>query len=146
MLYRKILIAIDNSSCAQMAAQHGINLAKAIGAEIGLVSVIPPAEVVNIPEAGVVIAEPWDLHAQETKHAVEKIKNEFPDTHLQVFTPYGSAKDEIIRTAYEFGADLIVLGTHGRTGFDYLLMGSVAEFVLNHCNIPVLIIKDPKQG
>lgn len=56
------------------------------------------------------------------------------------FTPEGFPKIEIINTAKEWGADLIVMGTHGRTGLLHLLMGSVAEYVIKHSAIPVMVV------
>jgi nucleotide-binding universal stress UspA family protein len=57
----------------------------------------------------------------------------------------GDAPDQILRTAGEVGADLIVMGTHGRTGLGRLLMGNVAESVLPEANCPVLVVKTPER-
>jgi len=56
------------------------------------------------------------------------------------FTDYGSTADGIIHCAKEFGADLIVIGTHNRHGLERLLMGSVAEHVVRHADVPVLVV------
>ena len=141
MRYRKILIAVDNSANALEAVKHGFELAGALGAELALVSVVPPAEIVSIPEAGVVIAEPFDSHAKEADEAINKIFELYPNAKCSVHKPFGSAKKEILKIANECGADLIVMGTHGRTGIDYFLMGSVAEYVLKHAKQPVLVVK-----
>jgi nucleotide-binding universal stress UspA family protein len=57
----------------------------------------------------------------------------------------GNAQFEILQVAAELNADLIVMGTHGRTGLSRLLMGSVAEYVLPRANCPVMVIKDPSR-
>jgi nucleotide-binding universal stress UspA family protein len=56
------------------------------------------------------------------------------------FTEYGSTASGIIECSKEFGADLIVIGTHSRSGLDRLLMGSVAEHVVRHSEVPVLVV------
>ena len=56
------------------------------------------------------------------------------------FHKMGHPKDEILLTADEWNADIIILGTHGRTGFDHFLSGSVAEKVVRRAKCPVLII------
>ena len=56
------------------------------------------------------------------------------------FTPEGFPTNEIINTAKEWDADLIVIGTHGRTGLAHLLEGSVAEHVIKHTSIPVMVV------
>lgn len=55
-------------------------------------------------------------------------------------TPEAFPKNEIINTAKEWEADLIVMGTHGRTGLTSLLLGSVAEYVIRHSNILVMVV------
>jgi nucleotide-binding universal stress UspA family protein len=57
----------------------------------------------------------------------------------------GDAVDEILRVARDADADLIVLGTHGRTGLGRLLMGSVAEQVVRRAPCPVLVVKAPAE-
>ena len=68
---------------------------------------------------------------------IKKYARGTEDNH---FTEYGSTADGIIKCSTEFGADLIVVGTHSRTGLDRLLMGSVAEHVVRHSNVPVLVV------
>ena len=58
----------------------------------------------------------------------------------------GDPAGEICRIAAEEGAELIVLGTHGRTGILRLLMGSVAESILRHAPCPVLVYRQPEKG
>ena len=55
----------------------------------------------------------------------------------------GDAAEEVLRVADDVGADLIVMGTHGRTGLGRVLMGSVAEAVLRGSRCPVLVVKGP---
>jgi nucleotide-binding universal stress UspA family protein len=56
------------------------------------------------------------------------------------FTEYGLTADSILKCGSEFNADLIVVGTHSRTGLDRFFMGSVAEHVVRHSHVPVLVV------
>lgn len=58
----------------------------------------------------------------------------------------GDPRDLIVRTAESVGADLVVVGSHGRTGLPRLLMGSVASYVVSHAPCDVMVIKRTKQG
>jgi len=70
-------------------------------------------------------------------HTAKKYGGKLEVTH---FNDYGSTADGIINCSHEFKADLIVIGTHSRTGIDRLLSGSVAEHVVRHSEIPVLVV------
>jgi len=64
---------------------------------------------------------------------------------LHTYNRIGSPKTEILATAEECNADLIILGTHGRTGFDHFISGSVAEGVVRKSKCPVLIIPNKEK-
>ena len=66
-----------------------------------------------------------------------------PDVHVEYQLVEGDPGEEIVRAAQETGAELIVMGTHGRTGLPRLLMGSVAEQVMRRAACPVLTVKAP---
>ena len=63
---------------------------------------------------------------------------------ITTFNDYGSTADGILKCSEEFGADMIVVGTHSRTGIDRFLMGSIAEDVVRHAQVPVLVV--PMKG
>ncbi|MBC7915913.1 MAG: universal stress protein [Pyrinomonadaceae bacterium] len=143
----KILIAVEDSQYSEKATLYGIDLARKLGAEIALLHVN------ELPMATSYIADPLlneppvmmpeVIHAQEdaSKKLLNKIADSVGDT-LTVFTFHklGNPKEEILNTADEWNADIIILGTHGRTGFDHFLSGSVAEKVVRKAKCPVLII------
>jgi nucleotide-binding universal stress UspA family protein len=86
-------------------------------------------------------AEIMDVQNQLSENLIEKTIKKFGNG-LQVthFNEFGDTADGIISCSKEFGADLIVIGTHSRSGIDRLLMGSVAEHVVRHSEIPVLVV------
>ncbi len=88
-----------------------------------------------------------DLQKKQAENAVDSIiKKHASDMEVTHFTNYGSTADGIIDCSKEFGADLIVIGTHERSGLDRLLMGSVAEHVVRHSEVPVLVVPFKEAG
>lgn len=143
----KILIAVEDSQYSERATGYGIELAKKLGAEIALLHVneLPVATpyvadpLLNEPP----IMMPEIIHAQED--ASKKLLNKIAQSIGEEYTVYtfhkaGNPKDEILNTAEEWDADIIILGTHGRTGFDHFISGSVAEKVVRKAKCPVLIV------
>src|SRR6201996_3842378 len=82
-----------------------------------------------------------DIQKHQAENIVErtikKFAGDMPVTH---FTNYGSTADGIISCSKEFGADLIIVGTHSRSGLERLFSGSVAEHVVRHSEVPVLVV------
>ena len=143
----KILIAVEDSHYSARATEYGIELAKKLGAEIALLHVneLPVATpyvadpLLNEPP----IMMPEMVHAQEdaSKRLLNKIADSIgEETTIYTFHKIGSPKEEILNTAEEWDADMIILGTHGRTGLDHFISGSVAEKVARKAHCPVLII------
>ncbi|HZK62903.1 MAG TPA: universal stress protein, partial [Puia sp.] len=64
----------------------------------------------------------------------------FKDYKIWTFIEEGKPFEVILKVAEEWGADLIVIGTHGRKGFSHLLMGSVAEKIIRHSTRPLFVI------
>lgn len=153
MKISKVLIGIDDSKYAEHAAEYGFNIAHKFKASVGVVNIIEP---VVIPETGVGVdplmgtgspaniaqeMEILGIQKSNSENIVEAVvKRLAGDTEVSHFTEYGSTADGIISCGKEFGADLIVIGTHSRSGLDRLLMGSVAEHVIRHSEIPVLVV------
>ncbi|MCX2484147.1 universal stress protein [Pedobacter sp. MR2016-24] len=143
MNLRKILIAVDNSTCSEKAAKTGYELAKTFGAEVALVNIIEPVPATMNQDLTLapVFLETYD-NSEENSHLLLK---EIETTYGQgVATTYLSVIDSaahgIIKQSDEWGSDLIVIGTYGRTGLYHFLMGSVAEHVARKSACPVLII------
>jgi nucleotide-binding universal stress UspA family protein len=151
MKIQKILIAVDDSKYSENAAAYGFELAHVYKAHVGLVNIVEP---LVAPSSGTdlltgtqfessLASDPEFINIQ--KEASENIigrtiKTFAGDLQVTQFTDYGSTADGIISCGKEFGADLIVLGTHSRSGIDRLLMGSIAEHVVRHADVPVLVV------
>jgi nucleotide-binding universal stress UspA family protein len=153
MVIKKLIIAIDDSKHAEHAAEYGFDIARRFGADVGLVNIIEPAvmpqmtasadPIMGMPIQGMGIEEMelMDIQKNQSENIVDsmidKLAGDMPVTH---FTEFGSTAEGIIRCSKEFNADLIVIGTHSRSGFDRLFMGSVAEHVVRHSEVPVLVV------
>lgn len=149
----KILIGIDESVYADHAAAYGFNLARKLNSAVGLVTIIEPVAAAVTPMTDTTFGLPFEGTADITSMDLIEAQNQSADSlldrmikkygaDLQVtqFTDHGSSDEGIILCAAQFGANLIVLGTHHRSGFDRLLMGSVAEQVVRNSTIPVLVV------
>lgn len=141
MQYRKILIAVDSSSYAMHAAKMGFALAHQLNATIGLLSVIDRNKEVMNPDLGITPEQSETVLLKQAEETIDQLINMYDRVEKVLrFTPEGFPKKEIINTAREWEADLIVMGTHGRTGLAHMMMGSVAEYVIKHATIPVMVV------
>ena len=143
MNFKKILIAVDNSTCAENAVKAGYEMAAQFSAEVALVNIIEPVPVTASPEMALapVFMELYDntkenstllLQAMEKKHS--------HGVATTYFTLIDTATHGILEEAEKWEANLIVVGTHGRTGLSHFFMGSVAEHVARKSTCPVLIV------
>jgi nucleotide-binding universal stress UspA family protein len=139
---QKILVPTDFSDSARKALRYAISLSGQTGSEIVLLHVVEPVP----PPAEMIVAESvlWNNQLQEeaTRQLARWKKDLGRKIRNQTVVRAGSAYREIVEAADELGADLIVLGTHGRTGLAHLLMGSTAERVVRHARCPVLVVRE----
>ena len=135
---RVILHPTDFSDQAQAALGVARALARDHGAQL-VVLYVASIETLQ----GVALAMPRDPRIDAEPLKAIQAKTNGPDLKYPVLTRYevGDAAAEIVGVAEELGCDLIVLGTHGRTGLGRFLMGSVAESVLRRAGCPTLIVK-----
>jgi nucleotide-binding universal stress UspA family protein len=143
MNVKKVLIAVDNSTCSEKAARVGYEIAQTFGAEVALVNVIEPIPANVNPDMTLapVFLETYD-NSEENSHVLlkeieDKYANGIQTTYLSVMD---SAAHGIIQQSEEWGSNLIIIGTYGRTGLYHFLMGSVAEHVARKSACPVLIV------
>lgn len=147
----RILIAVDESSYSDQAVNYGVLLAKNLGSKITLVHVdeIPISSPYSadplLNESPAMIPELMHIQEEASKLLFIKIKEQHGDVvELSTVTRIGRIQDEILSVADDCKADMIILGTHGRTGFDHFISGSVSESVARKAKCPVLIIPNPK--
>jgi len=141
---KHILYATDFSSHSNQAYFHAVALAEGHGASLTILHVCQARTVIMgegmIPAVG---AESQDV--DYWRRQLEQIRPVNDGIEVRHVLLEGSAAEEIIRYATEQAVDLIVMGTHGRTGLERLLMGSVAEQIVRGAPCSVLVVKMPKR-
>jgi uncharacterized protein (DUF2267 family)/nucleotide-binding universal stress UspA family protein len=138
-LIRTILHPTDFSDCSRHAGDFAAKLARDYRARLVLLHVLEPP--IHSPEiAAIALGEGSILRTQAEEELV-RLKNAYQDLHCEHLVADGFATIGIIHAAEEIKPDLIVLGTHGRTGLGRLVMGSVAEEVIRRAPGPVLAVK-----
>lgn len=142
---RRIVCATDFSEASKRAYEYAVDLAAKLGAAVSVIHAyqIPaytlPDGMVEVPvEVESSVRERLNEQLQEFTRGIDT-KGVSIDAHLLDGVPYV----EITHAARELKADLVVIGTHGRTGLAHLLLGSVAERVVRTCEAPVLTIRGP---
>lgn len=146
--FKKILVPVDFSGLSEKAFFAAVDLAKELNASLHVVHIVQ-IHSTNIPESGMVHFE--ELQKKEEANAKTKldkyIENNGGGLDISTTILHGDPAAQINKTVKETGADMIIMGTHGRTGMAHLLMGSVAESVLRNSKVPVMCIKgDPGQS
>ena len=145
----KILHPTDFSECAVEAERHAVRLVEDLDGELVLVQVLVEAPhygegLLNIREAQTI----YDAQRKWAEDTLEARCGQWRQSgikarwRLEVGVPF----EEIVKAAEEEHADMIVMGTHGRSGLNRLLLGSVAERVVRLALCPVLTVRQKKEG
>jgi nucleotide-binding universal stress UspA family protein len=140
MAYSKILIAVDNSEYSMRAAKKGLELAHQLNAQSALLYVVDTSKALGNIEAGLLPETALLVLKKEAQQTLDGLAAMYDGDAIIKLMPEGHPTKDITRTAETWGADLIVMGTHGRTGLSHLLIGSVATNVVRHSKIPVMIV------
>ena len=142
MVPKHILVPTDLSEGAEQALDYACELARTLGAQVHLLNVISiPA--LGVPELGVALtASMIDELVVSNQDAIDQLARTRCTAPIgQVMVRTGDARDVINQSAKEIGADLIVMGTHGRRGISRALLGSVAENVVRTAPCAVLTVR-----
>ena len=150
MKFRKILCPVDFSESSTRALRHALELGRAFEAEVILLHVVDAQFLSNyiatdVPNYLPGLDQLRENAEQELKDLFKRHKSEFPNVNMRMESVEGVPVMKIVETANREKADLICMGTHGRTGISHLLIGSVAEKVIRTAHCPVLVCKSPEQ-
>ena len=144
-MYQRILVPIDGSDASRQGLEQAMRLAKALGARLRLLHVMNQRSWVSPgspPDVLRSVADELRGNAESLLHeAARSVRDRdiAVDTRL-IEAPDAEAGDYILSEARAWPAELIVCGTHGRRGIRRVLMGSDAEYVLRHSEVPVLLV------
>ena len=148
---KKILVPVDCSDCSRVAMEYALFLAERFDAEIEVLHVaeIPPhvgeEQMVVKPDTGEKQLLSELLMQEAVKADTEFLAPFVRDATIPIERSLlkGRPSKVIVEAAADRGADLIVMGTHGRSGFERLIMGSVTERVMRSAPCPVVVVRQP---
>ena len=140
----QILVPFDFSACAGVAFDEAVDLASRYQGRLTLLHAFLPNEQVY-PYSAILTKEQVTEAREAAMGALEEWRDraEAAGVEIDVRVGPGTPSEIIGAVALEIGADLIVMGTHGRTGLAHVLLGSVAERTLRTAPCPVLTVRPP---
>ncbi|MFB6073856.1 MAG: universal stress protein [Haloarculaceae archaeon] len=142
-MYRNVLIPTDGSDAALAAIEEGVGLARLAGATVHGLYVVDTRDYNTLPESKW-ISQVEDLEA-EGEAATDDVREAAADAGVEAVTSVsrGVPHEEILRYVADNDVDLIVMATHGRTGLDRFLLGSVTEKIIRRAPVPVHVVRVP---
>ena len=143
---KTILVPTDFSEPAQKALDYSVELAEKLGAKVKVIHAFE-LPLVGFPDGTMTItAEMATRITVAAQRALDDIvaKYEGRDVELETSLVQGDPREAVAESAKKLGADLIVMGTHGRRGIARALIGSVAESVVRTSSIPVLTLREAR--
>ncbi|AVH48786.1 MULTISPECIES: universal stress protein [Acinetobacter] len=144
--YKHLLVPVDESPMSYAAAEQALSLAKDLNCPVTIMSVIAvdPFVGVDFYKVAPAITDYFMQAEQNAQNRLAEIQQSFSREGISVDTKIirgVAASEGIVQIANEIGADLIIMGSHGRTGVKKMMLGSVAQNVLTQSPVPVLIVK-----
>ncbi len=138
---KKILFPTDFSPASAAALGYASSLARDAGAKLLIVHV---EEAPLAYGAGELYYEPVDVVRPGLEQTLQRVRPTLPEVDCEHHLLLGGPAQELVGLAEREKVDLIVMGTHGRTGLSRLLMGSVAEEVVRRAPCPVFTLRQPE--
>jgi nucleotide-binding universal stress UspA family protein len=141
-MYDQVLLPTDGSESARTVARHAGTIASQNDATVHVLSVVDTRNRFESPSAGLA-PEAWEEGERErAAAAIDAAVDALPDdVTTEEVRVSGVPHGEIVDYAEGEGMDMVVMGTHGRTGVDHYLIGSVAERVVRQSSVPVLTVR-----
>ena len=148
-MYKHILLPTDGSKLASKGVKQGIQLAKAVGAKVTVINVVPEYQMMMdegfvMPNATMIKKRFEEETARHSKEILYEAKAEAKAAGVScnsVSASSGLPYDAIIKQAKKAKCDLIMMASHGRKGIASILLGSETAKVLTHSTIPVLVVR-----
>lgn len=142
-MFKKILVPLDGSELAETALSHAKELARCTGAELELLRVAQLYLPNYYFEAPIDADELIQRDRAQAKDYIEALATSIRGEGYTVstFVGHGAVADVIVDYAESTSADIIVMSTHGRTGVQRWLLGSVADRVLHGAKMPILLVR-----
>ena len=134
----KVVLAVDVSKYAEKLCERALDIAKDFNSEINIVSTVEVS-----PAVFAIKPEIFDVQVEKTKQFLKEAEIKFQKENIMIklFIEEGEAYEKILELVDKIKAQMIILGTHGRTGLRRLLMGSTCQRVIGLSKVPVLVVK-----
>ncbi|WP_435334315.1 universal stress protein [Haloarchaeobius sp. TZWWS8] len=142
-MYDDILLPTDGSDETSAAVEHAAEVAQRFGSTVHVLSVVDTRNRFESPSAGISPSVWEDMEDERAEAAIDAAIDALPDDVETVRRERaGVPTTEILEYADESACDLVVMATHGRTGLEHYLIGSVAEKVVRKSPVPVMTIRE----
>lgn len=147
MTYQHILVPIDGSEISMSALKQASGIAKGCGAKLTAISLIAvdPFNSADFYQISPMLKDYFIAAHEKAQHTLEQVKTLCATEYgLEIETQIVKGEvsaDTIVEIAENIGIDLVVMGSHGRKGFQRFLLGSLANEVLANTELPVLVVK-----
>jgi len=131
-VFEKILVPTDGSEYADRAVEVALGLARELGTRVVALHVLDEKLIL-----------PLEVLEEEGRHILEEVRRRGEEMEVPVdeIILFGNPRQDMAKITTKSGADLMIIGTHGRTGVEKLLLGSVAENALKTVEVPVMLVK-----
>jgi nucleotide-binding universal stress UspA family protein len=144
-MFKHILVPVDGSPTSMLAVAKAVGLAKAFGSSVTALYVIDPYPFTGVG-ADFAYGQSQYLSAAtaEANAALEAVRQTMQEAGVNVDVLLGeghAVHEGVVQALEKTGADLIVMGSHGRRGLEKLMLGSVAQRVLSAVHVPVLVVR-----
>jgi len=148
MMYDRILVPTDGSDPSEYAAAHAVEFADEHDATVHALFVMETDVELPSTDVGPGRKQLEESLREQGRRAVDEVERLAKEAGVDCETHVreGSAADRILDEAEESDVDLVVMGTHGRTGLDRILVGSTTERVLRRSDIPVLTVSQEAEA
>jgi len=144
-VYDTIVHPTDGSPCAERGLEHAISLAGAYDADLHVIYAVPTAHIPAVPSPERMTEQLSEAGEQIVRRNEEQAR-EAGLSRVTTHVEHGVAHTRILALVEEAEADLIVMGTHGRSGLERYLLGSVTERVIRESSVPVLAVEQLERG
>lgn len=143
----RILVAVDDEPCAQKVIHYAQEMVRKFNASVALVTVTTPTSPASygadplLGQQAIIVPEVSEIQQESAQKYLEELSQLFVDAHeVFLFNKIGYIKQEILDTSIEWSADMIIMGSNGRTGFDHFISGSVSEAIIRKATCPVFVV------
>ena len=146
-MYDRILIPTDGSECADSAVEHALDIAAQYDAELHVLSIVDSRDVSHSAPA-ISPEQVQQTLRDRAESVVESVADRAEAAGVTVVTAVesGIPDDVVVEYAADEDCDLIVMGTHGRTGLERYLLGSVTERTVRRSSVPVLTVRGSEES